>query len=50
MNIAAAYAIANMVADSRLSEDYIIPSPLDKEVAKEVAKAVKKSCKGNRCS
>lgn len=45
MNIAAAYAIANMVADSRLSEDYIIPSPLDKEVAKEVAKAVKKAAK-----
>lgn len=41
MNIAAAYAIANMVKDSELNEDYIIPGALNKEIAGEVAKAVK---------
>ena len=36
---AAAYAIADYVGDN-LSEDYIMPSALDKNVAKAVAKAV----------
>ena len=43
MNIAAAYAIANMVKESELNEDYVIPDALDKEVADAVAKAVKKA-------
>ncbi len=40
MKIAAAYAIASFVTDDNLSPDYIIPSALDKNVAKAVAKAV----------
>lgn len=43
MNIAAAYAIANMVKESELNEDYVIPDALDKEVADAVAKAVKEA-------
>ena len=45
MNIAAAYAIANMVKESELSEDYIIPNALNKQIAMEVAKAVEKAAK-----
>ncbi len=40
MEIAAAYAIASLVPDHKLSADYIIPSALDKTVADVVAKAV----------
>lgn len=40
MKIAAAKAIAEFVTDDVLSADYIIPSALDKNVAKAVAKAV----------
>ena len=39
MKIAAAYAIADLVGD-QLSETYILPSALDKNVAPAVAKAV----------
>ncbi|SHD77534.1 NAD(P)-dependent malic enzyme [Schnuerera ultunensis] len=45
MNIAAAYAIANMVKEAELNEDYIIPSALDKNIAYEVAKAVEKAAR-----
>lgn len=40
MKIAAAYAIAGMIPEHKLSPEYIIPDALDKEVAKQVAKAV----------
>ena len=40
MRIAAAYAIANLVPQDKLSCDYIMPLALDKAVAKTVAKAV----------
>lgn len=40
MKTAASYAIASLVKDSELNENYIIPSPLDKSVAKAVAKSV----------
>lgn len=40
MKVSAAYAIAQMVSSDQLKCDYIIPSPLDKNVAKVVAKAV----------
>ncbi|MET0515599.1 MAG: NAD-dependent malic enzyme [Nitrospiraceae bacterium] len=40
MKLAAATAIANVVPDSALSEDYIIPSVFDKEVVPRIAKAV----------
>lgn len=40
MKIAAAKAIASFVTDDKLAPDYIIPSVLDKSVAKAVAEAV----------
>ncbi|WP_409296829.1 NADP-dependent malic enzyme [Peribacillus sp. SCS-26] len=40
MKIAAAYAIAETVADKELRPEYVIPNALDERVAKEVAKAV----------
>ncbi|HLR21902.1 MAG TPA: NADP-dependent malic enzyme [Tissierellaceae bacterium] len=43
MNIAAAYAIANSVKDSDLTEEFIVPDALNKDVANDVAKAVKKA-------
>lgn len=43
MKIAAAYAIANYIEEKDLSEDNIIPSALDKEVAKAVAQAIRKA-------
>lgn len=41
MKIAAAYAIANIISEEELEENYIIPHALNKDVAYEVAKAVK---------
>lgn len=43
MKLAAAYAIAGLIGDEELREDYIIPSPLDKNVAVRVAEAVSKA-------
>lgn len=40
MKVAASYALASYIPDSELSEDNIIPSPLDKNVARAVADAV----------
>ncbi|MCM1272038.1 MAG: NAD-dependent malic enzyme [Clostridium sp.] len=40
MKVAAAYAIASIVSDEELSEEYIIPGAFDERVAKAVAKAV----------
>lgn len=40
MKIAAAYAIASLVSDTEVKEDYIIPNPFDLRVAPAVAKAV----------
>ncbi|MCM8762064.1 MAG: NADP-dependent malic enzyme [Candidatus Omnitrophica bacterium] len=40
MKLAASYAIANYIPENKLSPDYIIPSALDKNVAKKVAKSV----------
>lgn len=45
MNIAAAYAIASMVEDSELREDYIIPNALNKDISMEVAKVVEKAAR-----
>jgi malate dehydrogenase (oxaloacetate-decarboxylating) len=45
MKIAAAYAIANLISDSELNEDYIIPKAFDKRVANAVAEAVKKAAR-----
>ncbi len=40
MKIAAAYAIASLVDEEELNEEYIIPAPFDTRVGKTVAKAV----------
>ena len=40
MKLAAAKAIASLVTDAELTEEYIIPSPFDKRVADTVAKQV----------
>ncbi|MEA1852103.1 malic enzyme-like NAD(P)-binding protein [Cytobacillus sp. FSL W7-1323] len=40
MKIAAAYAIAGMINEEKLTRDYIIPDPFDINVAHNVAKAV----------
>lgn len=45
MKISAAYAIAGLVPKNKLTPDYIIPSVLDRRVAKTVAKAVVKVIK-----
>lgn len=41
MKVAAAMAIAKVITDEELDEDYIIPGALDERVAKFVAKAVR---------
>lgn len=41
MKIAAVYAIAEIIKEEELNEDYIIPGAFDKRVASEVARAVK---------
>ncbi|MEG1475797.1 MAG: NADP-dependent malic enzyme [Longicatena sp.] len=48
MKVSAAYAIAQMVSSDQLKCDYIIPSPLDKNVAKVVAKAVAQAARDSR--
>lgn len=42
MNIAAAYAIANMVKEDQLSAEFVIPNALNKDVSRHVAEAVRK--------
>lgn len=40
MKLAAAYALAGIISDDELTEDYIIPSPFDDRVVKVVSQAV----------
>lgn len=40
MKLAAAHAIASVIKEEQLSEDYIVPSPFDERVVDAVAKAV----------
>jgi malate dehydrogenase (oxaloacetate-decarboxylating) len=40
MKVAAAYAIAELVADNEIANDYIIPKPFDLRIAPNVAKKV----------
>ena len=40
MKIAAAYALANLISDEELNEDYIIPAAFDPRVKEAVSKAV----------
>lgn len=43
MKVAAAHAIADLIADDELNEDYVIPAPFDERVAPAVAKSVAKA-------
>jgi len=45
MNIAASYAIANLVTDDKLDFDYILPDALDKRIGSAVAQAVIEAAK-----
>lgn len=45
MKIAAAKAIASLVSDDELNEDYILPMAFDKRIGKTVAQAVSKAAK-----
>lgn len=45
MKMAASYAIAGLVSDEELSEDYIMPKAFDERVGKAVAKAVAEAAK-----
>lgn len=45
MKMAASYAIAGLVSDDELSEDYILPMAFDKRIGKTVAAAVAEAAK-----
>ena len=45
MKIAAAFALAGLISDDELSEDYIIPAPFDPRVKDAVASAVAKAAR-----
>lgn len=45
MNISAAFAIADLISEDELTEDYVIPSPFDKRVCPAIAKAVSEKAK-----
>lgn len=45
MKVAASYAIANIISEDELNEDYILPSPLDKRVVPAIAEAVIKAAR-----
>lgn len=47
MKLAASKAIASLVQDNELNEEYIIPGAFDKRVAEVVAEEVKKSSPRN---
>jgi len=40
MKLSAAYAIADLITEEELKEDYVIPSPFDKRVVSAISKAV----------
>ena len=48
MKVAAAKAIASIIPENELHEDYIIPNSFNKDVVKAVAKAVSDIVKGNK--
>jgi malate dehydrogenase (oxaloacetate-decarboxylating) len=45
MKVAASHALAELVSDSELNEDYILPNPLDKRVSRAVADAVMRAAR-----
>ena len=48
MKIAASYALAGLISDEELNDDYILPKAFDPRVCKTVAEAVKKCAEENR--
>ena len=48
MKIAASYALAELISDEELSDDYILPKAFDPRVCKAVAEAVKKCAEENK--
>lgn len=45
MKLAAAHAIANVIPEDHLSEDYVVPSVFDKSVVRSVARAVARAAR-----
>ena len=45
MKVAASHALAGLVSDSELRDDYILPNPLDKRVSRAVADAVMRAAR-----
>ena len=45
MKIAASHALAELISDDELNEDYIIPKAFDPRVGKAVAEAVAKAAR-----
>ena len=45
MQMAAVYALANLVSDEELNEEYILPKAFDERIAPTVAKAVAKAAR-----
>ena len=45
MKMAASFAIASLVSDDELNENYILPKAFDKRVGETVAKAVAEAAK-----
>ncbi len=43
MKVAAAYAIAELISEEELNEDYVIPDPFDERIVESIAKAVAKT-------
>ncbi len=50
MKVAASYAIASLVDDADLNEDYILPYAFDKRIGKTVAAAVMKAAEESGCA
>lgn len=50
MKVAAAYAIANSIAESELNEENIIPKAFDKAVQDKVAEAVRTAARKTNCA
>ena len=48
MKLAASYAIAGLISDEELNEDYILPKAFDERVCKTVAAAVEKCARENK--
>lgn len=50
MKLAAAHALSGLVPEDKLSSEYILPSPLDRSVAKAVAEAVEQAARESKAA